>query len=917
MKNTGTALRKTVATLAERNPMSKMDYLIGNHDLSLSDWGPYAKEFLGLSRIADQTNGHRVDFFMTPGMFRREVFPPDTQRECGLSVWEAAPDLHYYAYRQQLRSKDQVYADISYSRIAENCWLGRCEFVNDTACPWDCTLEIYGGFHPNRQGSVVPHLPEGTAWMNANRHNRLEYSVKRYNDGLTWDGWRRGEEPCRETVTGFCIGQSFGANMSNKAFGYSPGDQIFFTCPVTKADGTVILRYKLEKGAGLELEVTHAGVRRNATLSGSGGFAETIIYRGVLKSDTELSIRSSGGAEIRLDGLMFGDAVNSGEFKMRPAEYPDAPEFVFDAESRTMTLTFPPDNGHYGLWWNIPQGVSRTFYTDDIVRSLVHGYGSRNPYYDSVRHGDESQKFAGVYLIPICLPAKGRKTVYTILAYNDSAMACNAMLSGIDRSDAALEAIFRRERERRIQCDYGASGKEYRLSQQLMAATVFTNLIFPVYAKGRFIRHHVPARYYSTPYSWDSGFIGLALNEFDRTRAMENLNAYVTEPGDEESAFILHGTPLPIQGLLYQDIYNLHHDLELLTFFYPQLRQFYRFLAGRTPGSITRIRGSNLLATWDYFYNSGGWDDYPPQWEYRKDAGNKGVIAPTVSTAYAIRFAKILRTAACRIGNHSDLPEYDADITVFSRALQQYSWDAEAGCFSYVCHDGQGYPNGFFRHSSGMNYNLGMDGASPLAAGVCTLEQQRRLFELLDKCWSRAGLSTVWPGAPYYRSDGYWNGAVWMPHQWLFWKTALDHGRAEFARRIADTALTVWKNEVDDSYYCYEHFSNHTGRGGGSHCFGALSGPVLKWFNAYFRPGRLTGGFDLWIDAESQNGSARTFKIQIDGTSGDQCTLLFVEDRPVKQIVYRDRQVEAIRPRPGLLEIPLEKNSAGILIMEY
>ena len=22
---------------------------------------------------------------------------------------------------------------------------------------------------------------------------------------------------------------------------------------------------------------------------------------------------------------------------------------------------------------------------------------------------------------------------------------------------------------------------------------------------------------------------------------------------------------------------------------------------------------SSLLKTWDYFYNSGGWDDYPPQ----------------------------------------------------------------------------------------------------------------------------------------------------------------------------------------------------------------------------------------------------------------------------------------------------------------
>ena len=73
--------------------------------------------------------------------------------------------------------------------------------------------------------------------------------------------------------------------------------------------------------------------------------------------------------------------------------------------------------------------------------------------------------------------------------------------------------------------------------------------------------------------------------------------------------------------------------------------------------------------------------------------------------------------------------------------------------------------------------------------------------------WTPIGLSTVDRRAPYYRTDGYWNGCVWMPHQWFFWKSALDAGRAEFARRIAETALKLWKHEVDQSFYTFEHFS--------------------------------------------------------------------------------------------------------------
>ncbi len=138
----------------------------------------------------------------------------------------------------------------------------------------------------------------------------------------------------------------------------------------------------------------------------------------------------------------------------------------------------------------------------------------------------------------------------------------------------------------------------------------------------------------------------------------------------------------------------------------------------------------------------------------------------------------------------------------------------------------------------------------PLLAGICTPAQEQTLLGHLQspqRLWSRIGLSTVDQSAPYFRHDGYWNGAVWMPHQWFLWKTMLDLGQADFAFKIAQTALDLWKAEVDESYNCFEHFLIESGRGAGWHQFSALSSPVLAWFSAYYRPGRLTAGFDTWV----------------------------------------------------------------------
>ena len=114
-----------------------------------------------------------------------------------------------------------------------------------------------------------------------------------------------------------------------------------------------------------------------------------------------------------------------------------------------------------------------------------------------------------------------------------------------------------------------------------------------------------------TRFTWDSGFIGLGLAELDLVRAVDCLNAYVTSPGDPHAAFLHHGSPVPVQFYLFQEIWNRTQSREALAYFYPRLQQYHRFLAGRLGSSTTGALGSGLLKTWDYFTTRVGGTTIP------------------------------------------------------------------------------------------------------------------------------------------------------------------------------------------------------------------------------------------------------------------------------------------------------------------
>lgn len=494
------------------------------------------------------------------------------------------------------------------------------------------------------------------------------------------------------------------------------------------------------------------------------------------------------------------------------------------------SVRYPEVDATYTVLWDYPYGEVRQWRCKKLEQLMpvkVHDHVFKN------LKGDKEGHYTANFLRPVVLKPQSDTTLVQWIVCGTGTLPSRPEETG-----------------------GGRPGKtEEPLGIQLLQATLLTNVVYPIDAFGEPIRHFCPGKNWNSLYTWDCGFIGWAMSEIDPSRGYEIIRQYTTGP-EEEAPFVHHGTPLATQILAIGDVWkNNGFDEAQLKEIYPRLKRFYDFMTG------PRFRkASGLLETWNIFYNSGGWDDYPPQWSLRPKKELRSRTTPMVSTSYYIRCAKILRLLASHLeagakgkerkAIKADIRQFDSDIAAMSKGILDNAWDATTGYFGYVEHDAEGTPKGLYRTEEGINFNMGLDGVTPLVAGITDRRQNEALLKHIftdGQLWSPCGITAVDQTAPYYKIDGYWNGTVWMPHQMILWKTMLDLGLPEKARQIAETALDNWERECADSYNCYEHFMLATGRGGGWSNFSGLSSPVINWYNAYHTPGTVSTGFGTLV----------------------------------------------------------------------
>lgn len=490
-----------------------------------------------------------------------------------------------------------------------------------------------------------------------------------------------------------------------------------------------------------------------------------------------------------------------------------------------------------------------------VVRKLSNDSLTNWKQANCVIHGPGAGHFAGYTIGPVvCDSGRSRTARATIVGRRLAA------------GDARVGRLSARHGGRYPSAGSGEDSdwldSPYRFSQERLRAQLITNLVYPVRIGREHCRTYTPGKRWGSLFTWDSGMHGIGLAQYAPDLATAIIRQFLMGEHAEPDV-VAHGSPQPIHLYLAHEVVLRTGQLEILDELYRPLARYFRFFAGLSRNSWFRSGSSGILGPRFDGYSAAGIDDYPPQHHLRQ-RGELDSYAPVITTAHAIRTAKLMAMFASLTGHENDVDEYLAAARLFSQALQRYSWDDTGGYFSFT--EMTTDRKLFFDDAGRVNYNMGLDGTSPLFAGICSDPQVDRivgnLFSL-DHMWTPFGITTVDKSAPYWRPDGYWVGKVWMPHQWLLFKGLLDSGREEEAESLVSTALSTWATATDQTYNCYELFDGGTGMGQGCHQFAGLSAPVASFYASWCRVGSVTVGFDALVLGRVYNREARTLRFEL------------------------------------------------------
>lgn len=827
----------------------RLTRLAQTRDLSVPDWGPYSKLMAGVSHLV-RARRTSVDFlFALRADGREAVLPFFEGRHRNFHFHQALPGLSEFGYQFDLDGADDLHAVATFRPSGHACD-AEIMLVNRTAADRTVELELLAVIPPELQRPPELRLRAGEEWVGAENYAHLTTWAARSEDG-----YRNLVKADVDAVGGVSV---------TRSWALLPGTSITYRVDLKTAlpharmgirfhkNGREALPYTLDwDGRSQELVFPVADryqwlwLELGDVRPGPHEFSIRVDPRSRITVPRDLYGQVPGN--IRLDGFLVGAAARAEAVITPDAETPPVVqraagcpgEFAccVDLSPVAYAVGFPATAEQL----QTPRLFAGEEFTQHVGRAFPLG----------------SWRLPGVQV-----PAHGTRTLNLRFAHGADMPAALAAL-GAFTSAASVPATA------------PLVAPQLETGFRTLAASCLMNVSYPVFLPWEVIASYTPGKTFGGLYSWDAGMHGLGLLEVDPAAAIECLNVYLCGT-DDPVDFIWHGTPLPVQAYLLNEILQRTGDRELLAYFYPRARRFYQYLAGHTPGSPTNRFGNGLLNTYPIFYNSGGWDDLPPQFAVHT-RGLEDEITPVCSTAHAVRFARFLMRFAERLGHAADVPGYQADIARGVQAIER-TWDPAAQVYSYV-HHRTFQP---FRHEGGANFNFTLDAMTPLIGGGIRAECAQMLWSQLrspERYATPAGISTVDRTAPYYQADGYWNGCVWIPHQWFLWKAALDWGQGDLARDIPRRVADVWEREVRRTRCTFEFFRISTGAGDGYPHFAGLSSPALAMMAAISKPGRVTVGFDAEVRQVQREGNHLSFQTRTDNP-GQSAVALAVMPAP-------------------------------------
>ena len=840
-------------------------------------WGPFSKKYAGLSNIAkhEKYSGIRFDFNVTPAISAFDIKVPNVTLPSAYHPWLCNEDYSFYSYRHDLQWKDKVIADVSYTKLTDNSILVRTEIANNTDIIKNCVVNYFSSIEYPQDLYTEVSLPSKCVYWDATDYSEYTYTMTRPWDQQNADGRKKGLFLDKTFVDGKGLGDRAEKwHMPHKViepFGATKGDKVKYNINVDKDFDNAVLaiRYRTSDiyyEQGKQVGVHYINSDRVATFTLGDKTIEftpcdtpeiKYVFLGKVEKGTlEFELIGEGTGAAEFDFFAIIEDTDKDNIKVYTEGVNFTPEFENAKcdKGYLTTLKYEKIDGEYRLRVFDDNTRFREIETGALEDCMTARLSNADETFDDVtesftgafnrKHSDEGF-FHNAISHTIFIQPGETKVQYAVVSKGETEYM----------SEAQYEEIYLKAKATAIDIKLNPSGEKYKLSNQILAATLMTNVVYPIYKHGEYIIHHTPGKRWDCLYTWDSGFIGLGMNEIAPKFAEYIIDTYLSEEDNPDYAFLHHGSPVPVQIYQLYEMIQKAENKEHLLSYYARARLYYRFLAGKVRGSTTAKFKSGILTTYDYFYSTSGMDDYPAQVAMMKQR-LRDKASPVISTSQVIRFGKILAILADRLGKTDDIAEYTADAERLTSALNKYSWDDESGYYSYVLHDENYEPVEIFRTKDGENLNKGLDGIYPLIAGACDENQKAKIIGHLtnDKeMHSPFGISAVDMTAGYYMVNGYWNGNIWFPHQWFIWKSMLDCGESVIAKDIAHMALNIWKREVDDTYYTFEMVNTVTGCGGWFHNFGGLSTPINMWAKAYYSPATVNVGFDTYLEKTAFN----------------------------------------------------------------
>lgn len=886
-------------------------------------WGPYSKKYMGFSRIMKESSisGARWDLVVYPTYANSAVPVPNVTVPSDYHPWEADAEGRFFSYRYELLWKDMLYADVDFFYIEEETYGIRTCYHNNTNKIQNCLLNYFTAIeYPQNMVCTAKHPSESDVW-NALDYEEFTLAKTRPWEHLNHDGLKKGEIHKEEFTDGNGLGASFYCmavpHLKLKWFGGEKGDHVSYTKSLSHDydDAVLSIRYcTVMSNEDVIFESNYGTICFKA-----GKTPQNVtLPLGALTKEFKFFMTSNG---TETNGIIL-DYFSITEKAQRKEEQviTENRNMIPTIDYKDNRIEYQYNYGELPVYFNIlsKRVRSRNLYSGCLEDALITRLTNSDETYDNLtrsfsgafgdKHSEEGFYHTNV-VEAIFLPGQSTHTEYAYISTKQNTY-----------TQRELEHFWLTASQNAADRNINRTGDSYDFSARLLKASLLSNIVYPIYRYGENVVHYTPGKRWDSLYTWDSGFIGLGVLEYSEERAEYIMDMYLSEENNEDFAFLAHGSLVPTQFYLLHEILirasaKKREDMKK---YYPMFQRYYRYMGGKTEGSTTARLGSGMLTVYDYFYNASGMDDYPPQVAVHR-MGLENCVSPVCSNVHFIRIAKIMKQFAILCGCTGDIAEYEEDIRNVSEAFLANSWDQESGYFSYVLHTPEGTE--ILRTDTGENYNKGVDGVTPLIAGICTKEQQKQLLKHLkneNELWSSIGISTVDRSASYYYDNGYWNGSVWFPYQYLLWKSMFDIGESEFAYQIAVRALSAWKQEVEFSYNTFEMIQIETERGGWFHQFGGLSSPIVIWYHAYYKKGTITTGYETWIEESRFDETYTEAYIKYRKLTNQENVIMVVMDSSYDyRITINGTAVSGRERVKGTIELLLPEETGEIVITKH